>query len=135
MATFLGLPGATRRSKKALSTGLYRRATTAPMNKAVRTLALPPPMKLLPRHCPDCRVKGARPTSAAICLRPRDPSSGDSAMSVPEITGPMLERFLLDVNRNCHGGIPAVAQIRFECSVDTDGGKPWARGTRKTCGS
>src|SRR5262249_6529811 len=61
MATFLGLPAAIRRSKKALSTGLYCRATMAPMNRAVRTLALPPPMKLLPRHWPDWRVKGARP--------------------------------------------------------------------------
>ena len=30
---------------------------------------LPPPMKLLPRHWPDWRVKGARPASAAIWLR------------------------------------------------------------------
>src|SRR5215475_3796532 len=88
MATILGLPAATRRSKKALSTGLYRRATMAPMNRAVRTLALPPPMKLLPRHWPDWRVKGARPTSAAICLRSRVPSSGNLAIRVREIAGP-----------------------------------------------
>ena len=26
----------------------------------------PPPMKLLPRHLPDCRVKGAIPANEAI---------------------------------------------------------------------
>src|SRR5262249_17241375 len=58
MATFLGLPAAMRRSKKALGPGLGRRATRAPMNRAVRTLALPPPMKLLPRHWPDWLAMG-----------------------------------------------------------------------------
>src|SRR5215831_9734743 len=91
MATFLGLPAAMRRSKKTLRTGLCRRATRAPMNRAVCTHAQPPPMKLLPRHWRDCRVKGARPTSAAMCLRPSLPSSGNSAMSVREITGPTLD--------------------------------------------
>jgi hypothetical protein len=47
-------------------------------------------MKLLPRHCPDWRVQGARPASAAICLRPSRPSSGISAIKVRAITGPML---------------------------------------------
>jgi hypothetical protein len=37
----LGLPAALRRSKKALSTGLCRRATMAPMNRALRTLTHP----------------------------------------------------------------------------------------------
>lgn len=45
-----------------------------------------------------------------------------------------LERFLFDVNRNCHGGVPASAQIRFECSAG-GGGMRWRRATRKTCGS
>src|SRR6516225_701559 len=90
MATFLGLPAAMRRSKKALSTGLCRRPTIAPMNRTLRTLVLPPPMKLLPRHWPDWRVKGARPTSATICFPPRVPSSGSSAISVREIVGPTL---------------------------------------------
>src|SRR5215831_3971492 len=58
------------------------------MNRALRTLVLPPPMKLLPRHWPDWRAKGARPTSAAICLRLRLPSSGSSAIRVREIAGP-----------------------------------------------
>src|SRR5215213_6003267 len=38
----------------------------AARKRTVRTVARPPPMKLLPRHRPDCRVKGARPASAAI---------------------------------------------------------------------
>jgi hypothetical protein len=45
------LPAAMRRSNKA-STGLCLRATGAPMNRALRTLALPPLMKLLPRQGP-----------------------------------------------------------------------------------
>jgi hypothetical protein len=44
-------------SRKALRDGLYRAATMAPMKSAARTLALPPPMKLLPRHWPDWRVQ------------------------------------------------------------------------------
>src|SRR5215472_11001928 len=40
----------------------------APINKELRTLLRPPPMKLLPRHWPDWRVQGASPTRAAICL-------------------------------------------------------------------
>ena len=56
---------------------------------AARTLDRPPPMKLLPRHWPDCRVHGARPARAAICRRSSDPSSGSSAISVRAIVGPI----------------------------------------------
>ena len=44
--------------------------------KTVRTRLRPPAMKLLPRQWPDWRVKGARPTSAAICRRLRVPEFG-----------------------------------------------------------
>ena len=88
MATILGFPFATRRSKKAFRTGLCRLATMAPMKRAVRTAVRPPPMKLLPRHWPDWRVNGARPASAAIFLRSRVPSSGSSAMSVRAMIDP-----------------------------------------------
>ncbi len=75
-ATIFGLPAETGRSKKAFRMGLCRVATIAPMNRAALTAALPPPMKLLPRHWPDWRAKGANPASAAICFRSRRPSSG-----------------------------------------------------------
>jgi hypothetical protein len=39
-------------------------ATMAPMNKELRTLLRLPPIKLLPRHCQDWRVHGARPARA-----------------------------------------------------------------------
>src|SRR5262249_16365544 len=52
-ATSLGLPAATSLSRKHLSVGLQREATMAPMKRTRRTPARPPPMKLLPRHCPD----------------------------------------------------------------------------------
>ena len=39
--------------RNAFSTGLCRAATMAAMNKAARTRARPPPMKLLPFHWPD----------------------------------------------------------------------------------
>src|ERR1700687_1403980 len=61
----------------------------APMNSARRTLARPPPMKLLPRHLPDCRVQGASPARAAICRRSSDPNSGSSAISVRAMIGPI----------------------------------------------
>src|SRR5829696_4922306 len=60
----------------------------AARKRTVRTVARPPPMKLLPRHRPDCRVKGARPASAAILRRSRRPSSGSSARRVRATTGP-----------------------------------------------
>lgn len=49
------------------------------MKGMARTLALPPLIKLLPRHLQDCRVNRARPASKAICLAMRLPSSGNSA--------------------------------------------------------
>jgi hypothetical protein len=50
---------------------------------------LPPPIKLLPFHLPDCRVHEARPASTAISLRPSVPSSGSSAIKVRALAGPM----------------------------------------------
>src|SRR6266852_1570028 len=49
----------------------------------------PPPMKLLPRHLPDCRVQGASPARAAIWRRSSEPSSGSSAIRVRAMVGPM----------------------------------------------
>src|SRR5580704_6530879 len=60
-AMSFGLPAATSLSRKLLSCGLYREATMAPTNKELRTLLRPPPMKLLPRHCPDWWVQGCKP--------------------------------------------------------------------------
>lgn len=89
IATSLGFPAARSLSRNRLSSGLKRAATIAPMNRTRRTLDRPPPMKLLPRHWPDCRVHGARPARAAICRRSSDPSSGSSAISVRAIVGPI----------------------------------------------
>ena len=57
-------------------------------------------------------------------------NEGGRLANVPDI----LERFLLDVNRNSHRGFQ-VAQIRFQCSVGSGGGMRWRRATRKTCAS
>src|ERR1700752_1234415 len=59
-ATILGLPGARRRCWKVRSAGFERIAVIAAMNRAVRTLARPPPMKLLPHHLPDWRGERGR---------------------------------------------------------------------------
>ena len=75
-------------------------------NRQARIAALPPTMKLLPRHWPDWRVNGARPTSAAICLRESQPSSGNSANSVREITGPTPGTDCDRVFCKCHTGEP-----------------------------
>src|SRR3954453_10739770 len=64
-ATSLAFPALTRRSRKALRSGLWRAATMAPRTKAERTGARPPPMKLLPFHWPDWRGPGAGPARAA----------------------------------------------------------------------
>lgn len=106
MATIFDLPAWTSLSKKSLSTGLCFLATIAPTNRQARIAALPPAMKLLPRHWPDWRVNGARPTSAAICLRESRPSSGNSANSVREITGPTPGTDCSRASCNCHTGEP-----------------------------
>jgi hypothetical protein len=51
-----------------------------------------PPMKLLPRHCPDWRVQGASSTRAAIGRRSSEPSSGSSAIRVQVIISPCRTR-------------------------------------------
>src|SRR5215212_8841885 len=61
----------------------------AAMKRAVRTAGLPPPVKLLPRHCPDWRVQGARPARAAAWRRSSWPSSGSSAIRVRATVLPM----------------------------------------------
>src|SRR3954470_10249960 len=79
-ATSLGFPALTRRSRKALRSGLWERAATmAPRTKAERTGARPPAMKLLPFHWPDWRVPGARPASGAVLGRGGVSTSGSLA--------------------------------------------------------
>ena len=63
-ATRLGFPAATSLSRKAFSTGLQRLATMAPMNRAERTEARPPPIRLLPFHWPDLKL--TRPKGALL---------------------------------------------------------------------
>ena len=106
MATSLGLPAATSLSRNSLSVGLKREATMAPMNRTRRTLARPPPMKLLPRHWPDCRVQGASPTRAAICRRSSDPSSGSSAIRERAMVGPMPGTEASRSSFSAHAGEP-----------------------------
>src|SRR5438105_8845444 len=60
----------------------------AAMKSTERTEARPPAMKLLPRHSPDCRVKGARPMRLATCRRSSVPSSGTSPSSVRVVMRP-----------------------------------------------
>jgi hypothetical protein len=43
----------------------------------------------------------------------------------------LLERFVLDVNRNSHRVILRVAQISFECSVGSGGAMRWGRTTQE----
>jgi hypothetical protein len=50
--------------------------------------ARPPQIQRLPRKLPLSRLKGASPTSAAICLRLSAPSSGKRASRVVESTFP-----------------------------------------------
>src|SRR5687767_3269168 len=59
-ATSFGFPACTRRSRKALSSGLKRAAVMAAMNRTVRTLARPPLMKLRPRQRPRLAGEGGK---------------------------------------------------------------------------
>ena len=54
-ATFLGLPAATRRSKKFLNTTLWRTATSVATYRVRRTSARPPQMVRWPRTGPESR--------------------------------------------------------------------------------
>ena len=80
-------------------TGLRRVATKEAINKAPRSEALPPQMVRRPLRVPLSQVSGAMPTRAAICLRLRVPSSGNSSRRVRLLTGPILgmlaENFLV----------------------------------------
>src|SRR5690606_23792853 len=55
---------------------------------ALRTDLRPPQIDRLPDHRPLSRLKGASPTKALISCRLSCPSSGSSATSVAETTGP-----------------------------------------------
>src|SRR6266481_7394070 len=69
-------------------TGLERTAATTAIYRTRRTWARPPQIQRLPRKLPLSRLKGASPTSAAICLRLSAPSSGKCASRVVESTFP-----------------------------------------------
>ena len=58
------------------------------MYNAVLTRDLPPQMQRCPLNAPLSRLKGATPTSAAICRRLSLPSSGSNASMVLARTGP-----------------------------------------------
>lgn len=50
--------------------------------------ARPPQTRRVPLSVPLSRTRGATPTSAAICLQERVPTSGKSPMRVPLTVGP-----------------------------------------------
>jgi hypothetical protein len=87
-ATILGLPAATRRSRNALMTGLWRIAAMVAMVRAVRTTARPSPILALPFHLPALPGEGRQAASAATWRRSRRPSSGHSASRVRAVTEP-----------------------------------------------
>src|SRR5271155_3564337 len=68
--------------------GLLRTPATVAIYRTRRTWARPPQIQRLPRILPLSRLNGARPASAAICLRLSVPSSGSCASSVLESTLP-----------------------------------------------
>ena len=69
-------------------TGFQRVADSVAIDKAFRTSVRPPATVRLPRICPELRLTGATPTSAAIRRRSSWPSSGKSAIRVREGTSP-----------------------------------------------
>jgi len=80
----------------------------APTNKALRTLLRPPPMKLLPRHCPDWRVRRRARKRGDPLSRPRRPIRGSDRQSsrpAQRVLSPApcvaWRRSWLDVCRSC----------------------------------
>ena len=68
-ATFFGRPRSTRLLSCWLMTGFQRVADSVAIYRAFRTLVRPPAMVRLPRICPESRLIGATPTSAAMRRR------------------------------------------------------------------
>ncbi len=68
--------------------GLCCVATSVAMERAARTGARPPHTRRRPRRVPLSRASGATPTSAAIGVRVRVPSSWRSASPGRLRTGP-----------------------------------------------
>src|SRR5438128_11427876 len=87
-ATFLALPAANRRSYKALITGWWRVAPSAPIDNTARTSARPPYTVRRPRRVPLSRLQGATPLKAASGWVPRGPHAGTWPSIVRASTGP-----------------------------------------------
>jgi hypothetical protein len=117
IATSSGLPASISRCLKAFNAGLRRAAARAPMNNAARPQGLPPPMKLLPFHRPDCPVTGqSRRAPRSLCGRARRaPQPGDqgSRDHRPYARHPGEQIFLFAARprRAAHG----TADILIEC--------------------
>ena len=86
-------------------TGLKRVATKVAMYKAERTGALPPETERLPRNRPLSRLWGATPTSEAISLRFKRPSSGRWTSSTLDATGPTPGTLRSRSSVACHTGL------------------------------
>ena len=96
-------------------TGFQRLAVNAPMYREARTLARPPQTVRLPLIVPLSRLKGATPTSAAICRWPSVPSSGRKARSVRETCSPTPGTVRRSLSFSRHMGLRRMSCCRKFC--------------------
>src|SRR5216684_3830362 len=88
--------------------GLLRTPATVAIYRTRRTCARPPQIQRLPRIFPLSRLNGARPASAAICLRLSIPSSGNCASRVLESTLPTPGTERSNSSRSRHKGVSRI---------------------------
>src|SRR5229473_1735583 len=88
--------------------GLLRTPATVAIYRTRRTWARPPQIQRLPRIFPLSRLNGARPASAAICLRLSIPSSGNCASRVLASTLPTPGTERSNSSRSRHKGVSRI---------------------------
>src|SRR5467141_2115506 len=93
--------------------GLLRTPATVAIYRTLRTWARPPQIQRLPRIFPLSRLNGARPASAAICLRLSAPSSGTCASRVVESTLPTPGTERSNSSRSRHIGVSRTKPARL----------------------
>jgi hypothetical protein len=93
-------------------TGLYRVATNVDIYRTFLTWARPPQMDREPRLRPESRLRGATPTSLAICLRPMDPISGSMTVRFAAVSCPMPGTEVKRLTSSCQAGLALIRSDR-----------------------
>ena len=120
MATLCSFPCKAETFIKFFDCWIERMAQVALIYKTERIAARPPQIIRFPRNKPLSRFKGATPTSAAISLRFRVPSSGRLDKSVMESTGPTPGALLKILSFSRQTGLFLTEDFANHCRFSLD---------------